>query len=135
MAFATAQAAEETGAEAAPDSDTLMVELNRLDPDENTCKASLVISNQTETGFESLALDLVIFDNDGIIAGRMAVELAPLPSSKTSVRAFSLGGMDCDSVGRVLLNSVVSCKTGEGEQPDCLGMIRTASRTDVPFIE
>src|SRR5690625_761755 len=89
-AFASAQATEEAGSEAAPDSGTLLVELNRLDPVENTCKASLVISNQTETGFESLALDLVIFDNDGIIAGRMAVELAPLPSSKTSVRAFSL---------------------------------------------
>lgn len=135
IATGLAAEAEEPGAESAPASDALTVELNRLDPDENSCKASFVISNQTEIGFESLALDLVIFDREGIIARRVAVELAPLPSSKTSVRAFSLGGMECDSVGRVLLNSVISCETGEGERPDCAGMIRTVSRTDLPFNE
>lgn len=132
---ATARAAEEVEADPALKAGSVNVELNRLDPAENNCKASLVITNESGIEFESLALDLVVFDNDGIIAGRMAVELGPLAGTKTSVRAFSLGGMECDSVGRMLLNSVVSCETGEGKRSDCLGLIQTSSRADAPFIE
>ncbi|HLS18753.1 MAG TPA: hypothetical protein VK090_03000 [Paracoccaceae bacterium] len=135
LLLASIASAEPAGEVEEANDTALSIELNRLDAAENTCKASLVVSNGTGTGFESLVLDLVMFDSDGIIAGRMAVELAPLPPAKTSVRAFSLGGMECESVGRVLLNTVVACETAEGEQDRCLEMIRTSSRTDVPFIE
>ena len=119
----------------AQDTGTVSLELNRLEQVEGSCQAYLLVGNETEVDFESLGLDLVMFDPEGIVSRRIAVELAPLPAGKTSVRVFSLDGTACDKVGRVLLNSVVSCEDGSGERSDCLGFIETSSRAAASFIE
>ena len=111
------------------------LELNRLEQVDGSCRAYLVVGNGATADFESLGLDLVMFDTEGIVSGRVAVELAPLPAGKTSVRVFSLDGIDCETVGRVLLNAIVSCQDGSGERPDCLGLVETSSRAAAPFIE
>lgn len=115
--------------------ETVSVELNRLEQAHEACQAYLVLGNETQSDFESLSLDVVMFDEEGIVSRRMAVELAPLPADKTSVRVFSLDGTACEAVGRVLLNSVLNCRDQTGERSDCLADIETSSRASVPFIE
>lgn len=125
---------QQVSEEAAGQSAGVSVELNRLEQTDGACQAYVVVQNRTPADFESLALDLVMFDPDGIVSHRVAVEMAPLPTDKTSVRVFPVEGVDCGSIGRVLLNSVVSCRDGSGERDDCLGLIETSSRTTAPFI-
>lgn len=128
-------AGQAIGQEAREATETVSVELNRLEQTNGACQAYLVVGNTTPADFETLGVDLVMFDQDGIITRRVAVDLAPLPAGKTSVRVFSLDGMECDSVGRVLLNSVVSCEDGTGERTDCLGLVKPSSRAAAAFIE
>lgn len=125
-AFASAQAAE-PGA--------LAVELNKLEAQGDACRAYLLLENGTESAFESLKLDLVMFDPDGVVAKRLAVETAPLPPQKTRLKVFDIDGLGCQAVGRVLLNDVMECADGSGARENCLGLISARGRGPIEFIK
>lgn len=110
------------------------VELNKLQPVKNACRAFLVTQNLTKTDFKSLQLDVVMFNNDGIVAKRLAVEIGPMPAGKTSLKVFDIAGLPCDNIGQLLLNDVIQCQDAKGKRNDCLSLIHVSSRSKVPFI-
>lgn len=121
---------------AAADDGRVTIELNKLETNGNGCHPYLVFENRTEIDFGSLKLDLVMFDGDGIIARRVAVEGAPLPPGKMAVKVFDLPDLACERIGRVLLNGLTQCADPAGERRGCLALIDTASRAaDVAFIQ
>jgi len=65
------------------------VELNKLEAQGEDCRAYLVFENATADAFTSLKLDLVLFDSDGIIARRLAIEGGPLPAGRPISRPRS----------------------------------------------
>lgn len=111
------------------------VELNKLEASGAACRAYLVLQNRAGSGFHSLKLDLVMFDTEGVVAKRLAVEAAPLANGKTSLKVFDIAGQTCDGIGRILLNDVLACQDADGPRQDCLAMTRTAARGPVPFIK
>jgi len=111
------------------------LELNKLEPADRACRAYLVTENRTARAFTSLNLDLVMFGPDGVIARRLAVETAPLPADKTTVKAFNIAGLDCGAIGRVLLNGVLACEDAQGERDDCLAMLDTAAKGELSFVK
>jgi len=113
---------------------TVSVELNRLEPTEDACRAWLVIENGAGA-FDALTLDFVIFDADGVVADRLAVDLAPLAAGKTAVKAFDLAGRDCARLGRFLMNGVLGCEGVEKSPRDCAGLVRPRAREGLSFIE
>ena len=114
--------------------DGLRIELNKLEPRSGACRAYLLFKNGTNRTFSDFRLDLVLFDHDGIIANRLAVNIAPLRAGKTNVKLFDIDGMECASIGRVLVNDVIACKDEEGEQADCVTLIAPASRAKAPLV-
>lgn len=110
------------------------IELNKLESQGQVCQAYILIQNETELAFSALSLDLVMFDPDGIISKRLAVEMAPLRAGKTSVKVFGIDGAACGGLGRILVNDVLSCEVGGSARNDCLEMIETASRGPVDLI-
>lgn len=125
----------QVGAAAAVDAPGLRVELNRLEPVGDACRVYLVLANGTADSFNAFKLDLVLFDTDGVIARRLAVEAAPLRAEKTSVKLFDLDALACDRVGSVLVNDVLACGTAAGPVEDCVGRIETASRTAAKLVK
>lgn len=113
----------------------LLLELNKLESQPNACRTYLVAQNATNGTFSSLSVDLVLFDTEGVILTRLAVETGPMPAQKTSVLAFGIEGLSCDRVGRVLLNSVLRCEVDGAARDDCLSLIATNSRADVEFFK
>lgn len=111
------------------------VELNKLEPVGDACRAYLVLANGTATAFTSLKLDLVMFDTDGIVQRRVAVEAAPVAAGKTSLKVFDISGMPCTGIGRVLLNGVLSCSGAKAKMDDCLSLVSVSSRAAQPFIK
>lgn len=111
------------------------IELNKLETVKGACRAYLVTQNLTQTRFESLKLDVVMFNNDGIVAKRLAVQIAPMPAGKTSLKVFDIDGLTCDKIGQLLLNDVLECKDKKGDRNDCLSLISVSQRGSVPFIE
>ena len=119
--------AEETGA--------LSVQLNKLEADGDACRAYIVLENASGIAFEALRLDMVLFDVDGVIARRLAVDAAPLAAGKTSVRVFGISNLACDNIGRVLLNDILVCQDATGDRTDCMDHVVPDSIAVVPFIK
>jgi hypothetical protein len=113
----------------------LKIELNKLESVEGACRAYMLFENKSGTAFDSLKLDLVMFDPNGVINKRLAVEGAPLPVGKTSVKLFDIKDLACAEVDRILLNDVLSCRGPAGEISDCLVDIDTTSRNSVLFFK
>ena len=110
------------------------VELNKLEANGSSCRAYLMMRNDAGLDFESLKLDLVMFDTDGVVSRRLAVEAAPLRAGKTSLKVFDVPEQPCDGISRVLLNDILVCRGTNGPREDCLALIETASRAAAPFI-
>lgn len=110
------------------------VELNKLQQVDDACRAYLVTQNLTDTDFKSMQLDIVMFDDDGIVGKRLAVEIGPLAADKTSLKVFDIGGLPCENIGQLLLNNVIQCQDSKGKRDDCLTLIHVSSRGKVAFI-
>lgn len=124
-----------TGAASAVEKGRIGVELNKLEPAGDACRAYLLLSNGTAAAFTSLKLDLVTFDANGIVQRRIAVETAPIGAGKTSLKVFDINGIQCAAIGRMLLNGVLSCKGGKEQTADCLSLVSVSSRAAQPFIK
>ena len=78
--FAAAFAhAQDTTAPAQPESsrDGVSLELNKLEKSEKGCRAYVVVTNPTSTSYDAFKLDLVLFQTDGVVGRRLALDLAP----------------------------------------------------------
>jgi len=123
---ATANTAPSPGSQA-----KIAVELNKLETQQSSCRAYLVIDNQSETSFDVLKLDLVLFQTDGIIGRRFALDLAPIRAKKRSVKLFDLDGVKCETVGSFLINDIMECKSGGSDESACLDRLALSTRSNV----
>ena len=103
--------------------EALIVDLNRLEDRGDACRLHFVFTNPTDRVFEQLTFDLVLFDADGVIAERVALEAAPLLADKTIVKQFDIAGRVCADISRVLINDIGGCVDQSGPVESCIAMI------------
>ena len=115
------------------DAPVLNVELNKLEAYDRGCRAYVVINNVSDHSYQSVKLDLVLFQPDGIIARRFAVDLAPLKNNKKTVKLFDMEGLACEKIASVLVNDVMDCKIETGAVADCLGKMTLSSVAAAPL--
>jgi hypothetical protein len=118
-----------------PAADAISIELNKMEKGTGGCRSFMVLHNGTQRHFDTLQLDLVLFDPDEIIVDQLAVDMAPLSRGKTMVKVFEIAGHECEDFGRILLNDVLACKGGEETWTDCLALLAPSSRAAIPFAE
>lgn len=127
-------AAEEPG-EAEPAKQSLVLELNRIEPLPEACRLYLLLRNEQARGFERLTLDLVFFDRDAIIDRRFSVEAGPIAARKTTLRQLDVPDLSCEELGSLLLNAVPSCSGTSVSQGDCIALVVLKNRTDITFFK
>jgi len=108
------------------------LELNDLSPTDAGCRATFVAANTLDTDIERMALEMALFDREGIIERIVTLEFADLTQGRTKVLQFVLDGLDCADLGRVLVNTASACD-GPAEQSTCLDALTTSARPDVTF--
>ncbi len=111
----------------------LEIELNKIEQRDQACRVYLFAKNKTQQKFTSFKLDVVLFNQNGIIQKNMAVNIAPLPVAKKIVKAFDLKQLDCDAIGSLLVNRVIECETASNDAPDCLSLLKLSSKNRIPF--
>jgi hypothetical protein len=122
------------------------IELNRLEPLPASgasssateaagpgCRVYIVVTNPEAEPISQLRLDLMLFNAEGIVSRRVALDLGPLAPHKTSVRLFDIQGQPCDGIGRVLVNDVLACSIGQNtdanqQRQACLERLKLSSR-------
>ena len=109
----------------------LAIELNKAENGNGGCLASFVIRNGLGHTLDRFSMDVIVFDQEGVIAGRSLLDLAPLPDAKTTVATFPLQNGGCDTISRVLVNSFPSCRANSGQDVDCLAGLSVSSRDDI----
>ena len=112
---------------------SIFVELNRLESIEGACRVYFLIENQTEVLLRTFQLDVYIFDQDGVIARRLAFDTPQMPPGSPRVRVLDLADIDCPDIGRMLLNGALLCEDETGERDDCESAISVRSRAEAPF--
>jgi hypothetical protein len=117
------------GTQAKAQQGSIAIELNKLEPQGDQCRAYFVVNNKSSTNYQELKLDLVLFRPDGVIGRRFAVDLAPLKANKRAVKLFELVDTSCDEVASFLINDVMACKAESGQIGDCLKDITVSSLT------
>ncbi|HSO82989.1 Tat pathway signal sequence domain protein [Thiocapsa sp.] len=115
----------------------IKLELNKMEPQPETqaCRAYLVFDNSAGPAIEALQLDLILFDQTGVIARRLAVDTAPLRAAKTTVKLFDIPDLDCADIGRILINEVLECRDAEGPQTDCIERLTLSTRAEAQLVK
>ena len=111
--------------------DGIALELNKLEKSEKGCRAYLVVTNPTKTSYDVFKLDLVMFQKDGVVGRRFALDLSPVRPDKRSVKLFDLDGAQCEEIGSFLINDVMDCRTSTGPATDCLARLKPKSLTKI----
>lgn len=124
--FAIAAGAVASGA-AAQEEGALRIELNRVEARENACQLVFVARNDSVRGLDQLVLEVVLFDRTGGVAALTLLDFQDLPAARMRVRSFDMAGLECDTLGRVLVNATAACAP-QGA-PGCTGF-EMASRLD-----
>ena len=109
----------------------ISLELNKLEPSDKGCRAYIVVSNPSATPLDAFRLDLVMFQKDGVIGRRFALDLGPLRPNKRAVKLFEMDGTKCEDIGSFLVNDVMECRSGGSAVDDCLGRMKVNSLTKV----
>ncbi|CRI64102.1 conserved exported hypothetical protein [Thiocapsa sp. KS1] len=115
----------------------IKLELNKLEPqpETNACRAYLVFDNSAGPAIEALQLDLILFDQAGVIARRLAVDTAPLRASKTTVKLFDIPDLACTDIRRVLINEVLECRDADGAHADCIERLTLSTRAETQLVK
>ncbi|RKT44842.1 Tat pathway signal sequence domain protein [Thiocapsa rosea] len=115
----------------------IKLELNKLEPqpESNACRAYLVFDNSAGPAIEALQLDLILFDQEGVIARRLAVDTAPLRAAKTTVKLFDIPDLACTDIRRILINEVLECRDAEGPHTDCIERLTLSTRAETPLVK
>lgn len=118
-------------AASAADTPKLSIELNKLENTDKGCRIYLLVGNATDIAYPALKLDLVLFQPDGIIGKRIAVDLAPVKPQKRTLKLFDLDNLPCDRIASMLLNDVVECRSDAGPVDNCVAGLALSSLSNV----
>lgn len=114
----------------------LLVEMNKFEPVEGGgCRAYFLFRNDTGSSFEAFQMSLAIFDTSGVIDRLLAIDAAPLPVARTTLKLFDIPGLACGDISQVLLHDIPACKPQNGTAMDCFPILDLASRTPAALVE
>lgn len=123
---ASAARAQETGAH-------LALDLNALQPSQGGCRLTFVVANNLATPIDRAAFEMALFNKDGVVDRLSVLDFKGLPAGKTKVSRFDLNGVQCDAIGRILINDATACE-GAGTTTDaCIQKLRTTTTSGVQF--
>ncbi|MGY6709394.1 MAG: hypothetical protein ACXIVF_13820 [Rhizobiaceae bacterium] len=111
----------------------LAIELNALQPSDRGCRVTFVAANHLEGDLDRAAYELAFFDTDGLVARLAVVDFLDLDQGRTRVRQFEFAGMDCDAIGRILINDLAECSGTGIEAASCMSRLALDNKTSIQF--
>ena len=133
LAVLASPALAEEAATAASDGGSLRLELNNLQPSDNGCRLTFVVTNELGAELAKAAFEMALFNEAGVVDRLTVLDFNELPAGKTKVARFDLAGADCGNINRVLINHATEC-VGPGMEPDaCQRQLRPETKSGIAF--
>ncbi len=110
-------------------SQTLFIELNALNQQQQSCRLSFVMKNNLNSAIEELAMEVVLFNQSQQVTSMLLIKSQKMPVRKTLVRQYSLKNTQCSSISQVLVNDVKVCRGQNLTGETCLQSLDLSSRT------
>lgn len=131
-----AMAQDEGSGPGMPAKGQLTVELNKTEPVEGGgCRAYFLFRNETGNSFEGFEMSLAILDGDGVIDRLLAIDAAPLPVQRTTLKLFEIPELACGDISEILLHDITSCKPQNAEETDCFPMLTLDSKAATRLVK
>lgn len=111
----------------------ISIELNKAEETEQGCSSLFLFDNQTGHQLNRFQVDLVLFDDKGVHARRLLLDMAPLYNNKKVVASFLMNDLACSQIGSMLVNALPNCANSTGAELDCLGMLNVSSKSSIPL--
>lgn len=118
----------------AAERDKIAVELNALKPTETACQMALLFTNGLTIDVDALALDLVVFNGNGVMDRIIRVKSSDVPAGRKRLKLFNLEGLDCAAIGSILVNDVTGCEGAGIDTKTCADAVQASYKTTVPFM-
>ncbi|MBC8520243.1 MAG: hypothetical protein H8D24_07545 [Gammaproteobacteria bacterium] len=106
----------------------LYLEINKLEQRDESCIAYVRFNNKTDTSFAEFKPELFAFNKDDIITAHFAAIFSDVPANKTVVKLVSMKNTNCDNVGSILLNKILSCRDSESSIDGCMRFLTTGAK-------
>lgn len=125
MVFATSLQAADDG--------VISIELNKAEDTEQGCRPLFLFDNRSGHQLNKFQVELVLFDDKGVYAKQILLDMAPLYQDKKVVASFLMPDLSCDGIGSMLVNALPSCDDSTGTALDCLAMLNVTSKSSIPL--
>lgn len=110
------------------------IELNALEQVETACRISFLVQNGLAQDIDQAVYEAVLFDRDGRVDRLTLFDFGALPAARPRVRQFLVSGLDCASLGRLLVNGAETCAGADLPENACEAGLDLRSRTDVEVL-
>ncbi len=115
------------GPASAQDKAGISVELNNAEAQEQGCRVSFLFRSGLPAKVDEMALEVVLFDAGGKVVEFLVLNVGSLPPGKSRVRQFDLRNRACETISRLLVNDVKSCRGAELTPESCLRLLTVTS--------
>jgi hypothetical protein len=129
LCFATGAVAQDAGAGAA-----VAIELNAVKSNEGSCTLSFLVTNGHAGPIEKAVYETVLFDSAGQVERLTLFDFGALPSGRPRVRQFTITGVTCDGLSRVLINGANTCQAPDLAANACEAGLILGTRTGIEVI-
>ncbi len=120
----------------AAESGRLLVELNKFEEiDSGGCRAFFLFRNQTDNSFAGFEMSLAILDTNGVIDRLLAIDAAPLPVARTTLKLFEIPETSCAGISEILLHEITSCQPQNADEMDCFPILDLNSKTNAALVK
>ncbi len=113
----------------------LSIELNTTKPLKDACQLMMVIDNRSGIRFNKFTVELVLFDKTGVITKQVFAAIGALRPMMNHFVSFPIEDVNCDDLGRVLLNEVTECEYEAEAKFDCTEVVAVKHRGTVPLVK
>ncbi len=107
------------------------VELNAVKPVDSGCMLTFLVINGHDSQIDKLVYETVLFDPNGQVERLTLLDFGALPPARPRVRRFTVPGLACDQVSRILINGASTCEAPGLDPAACEAGLVTHSRTDI----
>ncbi len=110
------------------------LELNTSVDGPDGCQLTFVATNNTDVALTKASFEVAVFNAEGLASSLFVFEFGELPLNKTRVVVFSMPGVQCPDVSRLLVNRQDECESAKGPEEVCMKSLNASSRIQsIPF--